>query len=75
MLLDLVLTSVEDVINDIKTEDSLGFGDYAVVEFVILRNASLEKSQVRTLKFRRMNFRLLKELLDKGNQPDPWETP
>ena len=42
----------------------LGCSDHALVEFVILRNAFLAKSRVRTLNFRRAKFHLLRELLD-----------
>ena len=37
---------------------------------MILRNAGLAKSAVRTLNFRKTNFRLFKELLDEI----PWES-
>jgi len=43
---------------------NLGCSDYALVEFVILRNMDLENSKVGTLSFRRANFQLFKELLN-----------
>jgi len=49
---------------------SLGCNDHTLVEFVILRNAGLAKSRVRTLNFRREKFQLLKQLLDGIS----WET-
>lgn len=43
----------------------MGCSDHALVKFVISRNMSLAKSEARTLSFRKANFRLFKELLDK----------
>ena len=62
-LLDLVLTNAEESIREVKTGDSLGCSDCALVEFVILKNVGLAESRTRTLCFRRVNFQLLKELL------------
>ena len=62
-LLDLVLTNAEESTREVKIGGSLGCSDHALVEFVILKNAGLAKSSVRTLCFRRANFQLLKELL------------
>lgn len=42
-----MLTSVEEIIEEVKIEGSLGYIDHALVEFVILRNMGLEKSKVR----------------------------
>jgi len=53
-----------ETIKDIKIGGRLGCSDHALVEFAILRNMGLAKSGVRTLNFRRVNFRLLKVLLD-----------
>ena len=69
-MLDLVLSSEEESIRDIKIGGSLGCSDHALVEFVILKNAGLAKSRARTLCFRRAKFQLLKELL----RGIPWET-
>lgn len=62
-----MLTNTEDVIKEVKTGGSLGYSNHALVEFVIIKNRSLSKSEVRTLNFKRANFRLFlfKELLDK----------
>lgn len=49
---------------EVKAEGSLGFSNHALVKFMILRNASMAKSRVRTLNFRKGNFRLFEELLD-----------
>jgi len=66
---DLVLTSAEESIREVKTGGRLGCSDHAVVEFVILKNVGLAKSRARTLCFRRAKFWLLKELLS----GIPWE--
>ena len=64
-LLDVVLTNTEEIIKDIKIGSSLGCSNCAVVQSVISRSAYLAKSGVRTLIFRRADFRLFMELLDK----------
>ena len=48
-LLDLVLTNAEESIREVKIE---GRSDYALVEFLILKNEGLAKSRGRTLCFR-----------------------
>jgi len=63
VLLDLVLTSVEEIIEDIKIGGNPGCSDHALVVFMILRNVSLAKSGVRTLNFRRVNFRLFQGIV------------
>jgi len=62
-VLDFLLTSAKEIIKGIKVGGSLGCSDCALVEFVISRNVDLAKSGVRTLNFRRANFKLFKELL------------
>ena len=56
-------------LNGIKIVNNLGCSDHALNEFMILRNAGLSNSGVRTLNFRRVNFSLFNELLDEV----PWE--
>ena len=46
-MLDLVLSSEEESIRDIKIGGSLGCSDHALVEFVILKNAGLAKKKQR----------------------------
>lgn len=58
MLLDLMLTIGKELIKEFKIRSSLGYSDYALVEFVISRNMSLAKSRLRTLNFRRAKFQL-----------------
>ena len=69
-LLDLFLTTMEQLIRDVKIGGSLGCSCDALVEFTILRDMGHMKSRVRTLSFRRMNFQLFKGLVDGA----PWET-
>ena len=57
-----MLTSAESI-RGVKIGGSLGCSDHALVELVILGNARLAKSRVRTLNFRKANFQLIKELL------------
>ena len=63
-LLDLVLTSEDELIREVETGGSLGCSNQALVKLVILRKMGLAKSKVRTLNFRRADLWLLKELLD-----------
>lgn len=60
-LLDLLLTSAEEMIKGVNAGDSLGCSDHALVEFMISRNVGLAKCGVRTPNFRRVNSRLFKE--------------
>ena len=60
VLLDLLLTNVEEISKGVNTGGSLGCSDHALVEFVISRNIGLANSGVRTLKFVRSKFRLFK---------------
>ena len=64
-MLDLLLTSAEEIIKGVKAGGSLGCSDHALVKFMISRNADLTKSGVRTLYFGIVNFKLFKELLAK----------
>lgn len=64
-LLDLMFIDAEEIVKDVKIRSRLGCSNCALVEFVILRNTGLAKRGVRTLKFKGLNFRLFKELLNK----------
>ncbi|GAB0179484.1 hypothetical protein GRJ2_000413700 [Grus japonensis] len=68
--LDLLLTSMEELIKDVKIGGSLGCSDYSLVEFTILRDMGQIKNRVRMLNCRKANFQLFKELVD----GTPWET-
>ena len=51
---------------DIKIGGSLGCGGRALVEFTVLRGVGVRgKSKVRTLNFRKANFQLFKELVNR----------
>jgi len=56
-------SDAEESITEVKIAGRLGCSDRALVEFVIWRNAGLAKNRVRTPNIRRVNSRLLKELL------------
>lgn len=60
-----MFTDVEEIASNLYIFNRLGCSNRALVEFVILRNMGLAKSGVRTLKFKGVNFRLFKELLNK----------
>ncbi|GAB0175916.1 mitochondrial enolase superfamily member 1 [Grus japonensis] len=63
VLLDLVLTSREELVEDMKAGGSLVCSDHEMVEFRILCGRSRAIIRITTLDFRRANFGLLKDLL------------
>jgi len=65
-----MVTNTSELNGDIKTGDSLGCSDHALVEFTVLRDMGKVRSIVRTLNFRKANFQLFKELVSRT----PWET-
>ena len=69
-LLDLLFTSAEELIGEVKTGGSLGCSDHALVEFSILRDTGCVKSRVRTLKLRKSSFWHFGVLV----LGTPWET-
>ena len=63
VLLDLVLTDRDALVEDVKVGGSLGCSDHEMVEFRILRGGSRAVSRITALDFRRANFSLFKDLL------------
>jgi len=63
VLLDLVLTNKEGLVEDVKAGGSVSCSDREMVEFRILRGESRAIRRIKTLDFRRANFGLFKELL------------
>lgn len=55
---------MEEIFKDIKSGGSLGCSAHVLVKSVISRNTGLAKNGIRTLKFRRVKYKLYKELLD-----------
>ncbi|GAB0208089.1 hypothetical protein GRJ2_003274600 [Grus japonensis] len=62
-MLDLILTSKEGLVGDVKLKGSLGYSDHEMVEFRILRAARKALSKLTTLEFRRADFGLFRDLL------------
>jgi len=56
-----VFTTAEENIKEVKPGGSLGCSNHALIEFMIIGNAGMAETRVRTLNFRRGNFRLFKE--------------
>jgi len=54
-----------ELISDIKTGGSRGCSEHALEEFAVLRDMGQAKSKVRTISFRKANFQLLKELVNR----------
>jgi len=63
VLLDLVLTNKDGLVEDVKIAGSLGCSGHEMVEFRILHGGSRAISRITTLDFRRANFGLFKDLL------------
>jgi len=63
MLLHLVLTNKEGLVEDVKVGGSLSCSDHEMVEFGILCGRSRVISRIKTLDIRRANFGLVKDLL------------
>ena len=63
MLLDLILTNKEGLVEDVRVGGSLDCSDHEMVEFRILRGRSKATSWATTLAFKRANFGLFKDLL------------
>jgi len=63
VLLDLVLTNKNRLLEDVKVGGSLGCRDHEMVEFRILRGGSRAISRITALDFRRANFDFFKDLL------------
>jgi len=57
-LLDLMLSSKEELVRDMKVRDQLGCSSHQVVEFRILRGGNNAKSRITTLDLGRADFDL-----------------
>ena len=68
-VLDLVITNASELIGDVRIGGSLGCSDHALVEVTVRRGKGQVKRIVRTLNFRKANFQLFKELINRT----PWE--
>ena len=69
-ILDLMVTNATELTGDVKIGGSLGYSDHALEEFAVLQDMGQAKSKVWTLNFRKADFQLLKELVNRT----PWET-
>lgn len=54
----------------IKTGDTLGFGEHALVEFSVSMDSGWAEYKIKTLNLRKANFWLFRALV----QRIPWET-
>ncbi|XP_075779238.1 uncharacterized protein LOC142827520 [Pelodiscus sinensis] len=68
-VLDLVLTNREELVENLKVEDSIGDSDHEIIEFMILRKGRRETSTIEVMDFRKADFDKLRELVGKV----PWE--
>ena len=70
VMLDLVLTSEEGLVSNVKLKDSLGSSDNKMLEFEILKASKRVCNKLATLDVRRADIDLLRELLGRvtGNK-------
>ncbi|GAB0176029.1 hypothetical protein GRJ2_000068100 [Grus japonensis] len=68
-MLDLVLTNKEGLVGNVKLKGSLGCSDHEMVEFKIFRAARRAHSKLTTLKLRRADFGVFRDLLGRV----PWD--
>jgi len=71
VILDLLLTSANELIVDIRIGDCPGCSDHAMVEVMLQRDMGQVKSKIKKLNFRKANFQLFRELVNKM----PWDCP
>ena len=69
-MLDLLLPNMRKLIGDIRIGGCLGCSHHAVVQFKLLRDIRQAKSKLGKLPFRKANFQLFGELVNKT----PWES-
>ena len=62
---DRMITNASELISDIENGGSLSCSDHALVEFTVLRGTGKVRSILRTLNFRKANFWLFKELVNR----------
>lgn len=65
VMLDFILTDKEGLLGHVKLKGSLGYSDYEIVEFKILRAARRAHSKLTALDFRKEDFGLFRYLLDR----------
>jgi len=65
VMLDIVLSSKEGLVHDVKLMGRLGCSDHEMVEFKILRAARRAHSKLTTLDFRKADFGLFRDLLSR----------
>ena len=64
-----MLTNANELIGDIRFGHCLGCSDCAIVEFTLSSYMRQSKSKIRKLNFRKANFQLFRELVNKT----PWD--
>jgi len=64
-ILDLLVTNTRELISGVKIGGYLGCSDHALVEFTVLSDMGQAKCEVRTLNFRKANFQLFREFVNR----------
>ena len=65
MILDPLLTSVNELLGDIRIGGCLGCSNHGMVEFKLLKDVRETKSKIRNFNFRIAKFQLFRELVSK----------
>jgi len=69
-MLKLLLTSMSELIGDIRIGSCLHCSDHAMAELTLLRDIGQAKSKIRKPVFRKTNFQFFRESVNKT----PWES-
>ena len=64
-ILDLLLTSANELIGNIRIGGCLGCSDHGMVEFILQREMRRAKNKIRMINFRKTEFQLFRELVNK----------
>lgn len=62
-MLDLLLANKKEPVVDMRVKGILGCRDHQMLPFRILRGVRISNSRIANLNFRKLDFRLLRDLL------------
>lgn len=62
-MLDLLLANKKELVVDMRVKGILGCRDHQMLPFRILRGVRISNSRIATLNFRKLDFRMLRDLL------------
>lgn len=62
-MLDFLLANKKEPVVDMRVKGTLGCRDHQMLPLRILRGVRISNSKIATLNFRKLDFRLLRDLL------------